>query len=154
MGYSGQMLLHQPLFPLNSTPPRKAPASSSTISTALAVPLLLNSHLRLEAARKKTLKPMTKPYSFHQLGGLRARLKLKRRGAWLKAASGQALRQMPGAIRKSSGSSGTVSRQKTSRPFCGSSSSSAAIPNARATLSRRAASHQRAGSRERSRNCK
>src|SRR5581483_9948961 len=70
-------------------------------------------------------------------GAVKARVKPKRRGAWLAAASGQMLRPSPGATKNSSGRTGTTRRQKTNSPADGCSTSITHRPRNEPTLSSR-----------------
>ena len=118
-GSSGQMLLHQPLLPLNVTPAMKAVSMASESSTPVAVPLVLNKAIRALVIPKNSTIEMTTPYRRSQSGGVNARVKLSTRGVWLEAASGQMLRHSPGATKNRIGSSGTITLKKTNRPPAG-----------------------------------
>jgi len=102
------------------------------------MPLVLNSHLRLDAAIKNATKPMTKPYSLNQVGTVSPRVNLKMRGVWFVAAKGQMLRHNPGAIGKTNGNTGTANRQNTNSPVFGTTNSSATTVSKAATLQTRA----------------
>jgi len=74
-------------------------------------------------------------------------VKRRLRGIWFSAASGQMFRQNPGAMKNSSGSSGTMNRQKTFSPVAGTATSSATTTNAPATLNTRTTCHTHRGTR-------
>ena len=70
------------------------------------------------------------------------------RGVWFEAASGQMLRQMPGATRNITGSSGITTFHITNRPVSGVTIRSAAMISATTMLPERIACHQRSGRRD------
>jgi hypothetical protein len=71
------------------------------------------------------------------------------RGVWLDAASGQMLRQMPGAVMNVTGSSGMTTFHMTNRPVSGTATSSPATTSAAtrlpARMSRQALTDSRLG---------
>ena len=82
-GSSGQIELHQPLLPLNTTPPTIAPTSEAPINTAVATPLVFSSGLREATSRMNAIIPTTGAYSRYQSGIVSPRVKWNRRGVWL-----------------------------------------------------------------------
>src|SRR5271155_4519640 len=118
-GSSGHSELHQPLLPLNTTPPISAPTSEAPISTAVATPLVFSSGLREATSRMNAVIPTTGAYSRYQSGIVSPRVNLNRRGVWLEAASGHRLRHDPGAVSHTTGSSGIASFHHSSSPVSG-----------------------------------
>src|SRR4051812_47137242 len=98
------MLLHHPDFPLKNVPATNAPTSAAANRAAVAGPLWLNSGRRDATTATNTPIAMTYPYSLNQSGVVSARVNLRYRGVWFIAASGQMLRQTPGATKNSRGS--------------------------------------------------
>ena len=118
-GSSGQVLLHQPLLPLNAIPAMKAPMIVSNSSTLRPAPLVLKKAMRVLVIPKNRTIEMRAPYRRSQSGGVSARVKLNHRGAWLEAASGQMLRHSPGAVKNRIGSRGTITLKNQNCPPAG-----------------------------------
>ena len=85
----------------------------------VARPFVLKTAIRALVIPKKSTKAITKPCRRIQPGGVNARGKPNTRGAWFTAASGQMLRHSPGATKKTSGSSGTMTWKKANNAPAG-----------------------------------
>jgi len=113
------MLLHQPLLPLTNVPARNALTMVAASRTPVACPSVLNTAIRALVMPKKSTRATMNPYRLSHLGAVSPRVKPSTRGAWFTAASGQMLRQSPGATKKSTGSSGTTTWKKANKAPAG-----------------------------------
>ena len=110
------MLLHQPLLPLNSTPPAKAESdhASEQYGGRRAV-VVEDSEPGAGDAEEQRHREQVAALA-HPAGAVRPSVKPSTRADWLADDSGQTLRQTPGARKNSAGRSGTTIPKKTAQP--------------------------------------